>query len=82
MVLREARCFNDAQISAGKCSVVLTKLLYLINRGETLLKEEATTVFFAVTKLFQAKNVHLRRLVYLFIKRLSKWRGRGVGGGE
>jgi len=71
VVLREARCFNDSQISAGKCSVVLTKLLYLINRGETLLKEEATTVFFAVTKLFQAKNVHLRRLVYLFIKRLN-----------
>lgn len=71
VVLREARCFNDPQINAGKCSVVLTKLLYLINRGEKLLPEEATSVFFAVTKLFQAKNVHLRRLIYLFIKSLD-----------
>lgn len=70
VVLREARCFNDAQINAGKCSVVLTKLLFLIHRGETLLPEEATTVFFSVTKLFQSSNVHLRRLIYLFIKSL------------
>ena len=33
---------------------------------------EATEVFFATTKLFQSKDVSLRRLVYLAIKEMSK----------
>ena len=32
---------------------------------------EATEVFFATTKLFQSKDVCLRRLVYLAIKEMS-----------
>ena len=32
---------------------------------------EATEVFFATTKLFQSKDVSLRRLVYLAIKEMS-----------
>ncbi|GER50371.1 coatomer subunit gamma [Striga asiatica] len=32
---------------------------------------EATEVFFAVTKLFQSKDIGLRRMVYLMIKELS-----------
>lgn len=32
---------------------------------------EATEVFFAMTKLFQSKDVMLRRMVYLGIKELS-----------
>lgn len=32
---------------------------------------EATEVFFAMTKLFQSRDVILRRLVYLGIKELS-----------
>lgn len=32
---------------------------------------EATEVFFAMTKLFQSKDVVLRRMVYLGIKELS-----------
>lgn len=35
------------------------------------LQVEATEVFFAVTKLFQSKDVGLRRMVYLMIKELS-----------
>ena len=31
-------------------------------------QKEATDVFFAVTKLFQSKDVGLRRMVYLMIK--------------
>ena len=33
---------------------------------------EATEVFFATTKLFQSKDISLRRLVYLAIKEMSK----------
>ena len=32
------------------------------------LQSEASDVFFSVTKLFQHKDVHLRRMVYLVIK--------------
>ncbi|KAG5044690.1 hypothetical protein JHK86_014096 [Glycine max] len=70
-VLQEARVFNDPQLDARRCSQVITKLLYLLNQGETFTKVEATEVFFAVTKLFQSKDMGLRRMVYLMIKEIS-----------
>nr|CAB3501492.1 unnamed protein product [Digitaria exilis] len=70
-VLQEARAFHDPQLDARRCSQVITKLLYLLNQGETFTKVEATEVFFAVTKLFQSSDAGLRRLVYLMIKELS-----------
>ncbi|KAF2305901.1 hypothetical protein GH714_008780 [Hevea brasiliensis] len=70
-VLQEARVFNDPQLDPRKCSQVITKLLYLLNQGETFTKIEATEVFFAVTKLFQSRDIGLRRMVYLMIKELS-----------
>ncbi|XP_024966959.1 coatomer subunit gamma isoform X2 [Cynara cardunculus var. scolymus] len=70
-VLQEARVFNDPQLDSRRCSQVITKLLYLLNQGETFTKVEATEVFFAVTKLFQSKDIGLRRMVYLMIKELS-----------
>ncbi|CAL5329106.1 unnamed protein product [Camellia sinensis] len=70
-VLQEARVFNDPQLDPRRCSQVITKLLYLLNQGETFTKVEATEVFFSVTKLFQAKDLGLRRMVYLIIKELS-----------
>lgn len=33
-------------------------------------QSEASDVFFSVTKLFQHKDVHLRRMVYLIIKEI------------
>ncbi|XP_010530844.1 PREDICTED: coatomer subunit gamma-like [Tarenaya hassleriana] len=70
-VLQEARVFNDPQLDPRRCSQVITKLLYLLNQGETFTKIEATEVFFSVTKLFQSKDTGLRRMVYLIIKELS-----------
>jgi coatomer protein complex subunit gamma len=70
-VLQEARVFNDSQLDARRCAQVITKLLYLINQGETFTKMEATEVFFSVTKLFQSKDIGLRRMVYLVIKEIS-----------
>ena len=40
-------------------------------QGETFTAEQATELFFRVTKLFQCKDVYLRRLVYLLIKELA-----------
>lgn len=66
----QARAFNDTPINARKCSLILSKLLYLRQQGETIGRTEATEAFFAVTKLWQSKDANLRRLVYLAIKEL------------
>jgi len=66
--LQDARCFNDAHVDARRCQQVITKLLYLLVQGETLTKKESSEVFFSVTKLFQARDPALRRMVYLVIK--------------
>ncbi|ESO90558.1 hypothetical protein LOTGIDRAFT_191967 [Lottia gigantea] len=71
-VLQEARTFNETPINPRKCGHILTKILYLINQGETIGATEATEAFFAMTKLFQSKDTTLRRLVYLGIKEMSK----------
>ncbi|XP_004301551.1 PREDICTED: coatomer subunit gamma-like [Fragaria vesca subsp. vesca] len=70
-VLQEARVFfNDAQLDSRRCYQVITKLLYLLNQGETFTKIETTEVFFAMTKLFRSTDKGLRRMVYLMIKEL------------
>lgn len=58
-------------MNANKCGPVLCKLLYLLQHGETIGKTEATDTFFAITKLWQVKDVTVRLLVYLAIKELS-----------
>jgi len=70
-VLQEARLFNETPVNPRKCTAVLAKILYLLNQGENLGTTEATETFFAITKLFQARDTVLRRLVYLGIKELS-----------
>ncbi|XP_071442422.1 coatomer subunit gamma [Hetaerina americana] len=70
-VLQEARTFNDTPVNPRKCTHILTKILYLLNQGEQFGTAEATGAFFSVTKLFQSKDVILRRMVYLGIKELS-----------
>ncbi|KAL9960850.1 hypothetical protein ACROYT_G034355 [Oculina patagonica] len=70
-VLQEARTFNETPINPRKCIHILTKILYVLNQGHHLGTTEATEAFFAMTKLFQSKDVMLRRMVYLSIKELA-----------
>lgn len=66
-VIQEARVFNDSPISPRKCRALLTRIVYLLYVGETFSTQEATTLFFGTTKLFQHKdvsNVSPRRLRY------------------
>eukprot|EP00742_Colponemidia_sp_Colp-10_P003508 GILJ01003735.1.p1 GENE.GILJ01003735.1~~GILJ01003735.1.p1 ORF type:complete len:905 (-),score=126.81 GILJ01003735.1:163-2877(-) len=70
-VLQESRAFNDAQINARKCCDLIIKILWLLIQGETFTSNEATGVFFGVTKLFQSQDVTLRRMLYLIIKELK-----------
>jgi hypothetical protein len=43
-VLQEARCFNESQLDPRRCQQVITKLLYLLNQGETFTKVSETRV--------------------------------------
>lgn len=70
-VIQETRCFSETPLDARRCCHMLTKLLFLIAQGERFTTNEATEVFFAVTKLFQSQDVVLRRLMYLVLKELT-----------
>jgi coatomer subunit gamma len=56
-IIQEARVFNESPISPRKCRALLTRIVYLLYVGETFGTEEATTLFFGTTKLFQHKDV-------------------------
>ena len=56
-IIQEARVFNESPISPRKCRALLTRIVYLLYVGETFGTQEATTLFFGTTKLFQHKDV-------------------------
>jgi hypothetical protein len=56
-VIQEARVFNESPVSPRKCRALLTRIVYLLYVGETFGTQEATTIFFGTTKLFQNKDV-------------------------
>jgi len=56
-VIQEARVFNDSPISPRKCRALLTRVVHLLYIGESFSTQEATTLFFGTTKLFQHKDV-------------------------
>ncbi|KAF8167428.1 adaptin N terminal region-domain-containing protein [Crassisporium funariophilum] len=70
-IIQEARVFNESPISPRKCRALLTRIVYLLYVGETFGTQEATTLFFGTTKLFQHKDSALRQAVYLAIKELA-----------
>ncbi|KAK4972595.1 coatomer subunit gamma [Elasticomyces elasticus] len=70
-VFQEARVFNSSPVSPRKCRILLTKIALLLFRGEKFPTNEATTLFFGISKLFQNKDASLRQMVYLVIKELA-----------
>ena len=74
-VLQECRVFHDASVvtqNPRMCCLLITKMLFLLVRGELFTSSELTDVFFGVTKLFQSEDVNLRRMTYLFIKEVAE----------
>ena len=64
--------FNQPDVDPNKCIQLMTKLLYLLGKGENFSSKESTeSIFFPMTKLFQSKDEKLRRLMYLVIKELK-----------
>ncbi|PSS03240.1 coatomer subunit gamma [Coniella lustricola] len=70
-VFQEARLFNSSPIQARKCRILLTKIALLLYTGEKFPSNEATTLFFGISKLFQNKDASLRQMVHLVIKELA-----------
>ncbi|KAK2075161.1 hypothetical protein P8C59_009309 [Phyllachora maydis] len=70
-VFQEARLFNTSPIQPRRCRILLTKIALLLYTGEKFPRNEATTLFFGISKLFQNKDASLRQMVHLVIKELS-----------
>ncbi|RMZ74837.1 hypothetical protein DV737_g5692, partial [Chaetothyriales sp. CBS 132003] len=70
-VFQDARLFNSSPISPRKCRILLTKIAVLLFTGEKFPTNEATTLFFGISKLFQNKDPSLRQMVYLIVKELA-----------
>ncbi|WPH00956.1 Hypothetical protein R9X50_00379000 [Acrodontium crateriforme] len=70
-VFQEARVFNVSPVSPRKCRILLTKIALLLFTGEKFPTNEATSLFFGISKLFQNKDASLRQMVYLVIKELA-----------
>lgn len=67
-VIIESSCFNDRNFNPRTCQQVLTKLIYLFDKGEKFTEDELSTLFFSITKLFQSEDNNLKRLLFLTIK--------------
>lgn len=63
--------FNSSPIQPRRCRILLTKIALLLYTGESFPKNEATTLFFGISKLFQNKDASLRQMVLLIIKELA-----------
>jgi len=70
-VFQEARVFNTSPVSPRRCRILLTKIALLLFTGEKFPTNEATSLFFGISKLFQNKDASLRQMVYLVIKELA-----------
>lgn len=66
-----ARLFNSSPIQPRRCRILLTKIALLLYTGEKFPTNEATTLFFGISKLFQNKDASLRQMVHLVIKELA-----------
>jgi coatomer subunit gamma len=63
--------FNSSPIQPRRCRILLTKIALLLYTGEKFPTNEATTLFFGISKLFQNKDASLRQMVHLVIKELA-----------
>ncbi|KAK6956176.1 hypothetical protein Daesc_001449 [Daldinia eschscholtzii] len=70
-VFQEARLFNSSPIQPRRCRILLTKIALLLYTGEKFPTNEATTLFFGISKLFQNKDASLRQMVHLIIKEIA-----------
>jgi len=75
-LLISTRAFSASPLNTRLCRQILSRLLYLVavqadpNPATKLTHSEATDLFFATTKLFQSRDILLRRTMHLLLKEL------------
>jgi coatomer protein complex subunit gamma len=67
-VILESQVFNDKVFNAKRCQQVLTKLLYLFDKGEKFTDDEMSGLFFSLTKLVQSEDSSIKHLLYMTIR--------------
>jgi coatomer protein complex subunit gamma len=70
-VILESQVFNDKIFNAKRCQQVLTKLLYLFDKGEKFSDDEMSGLFFSITKLVQSEDHSLKHLLFLTIRHMK-----------
>ena len=80
---QDVRVFNEMPISSKKCIKTMAKLFYYLfgcqgpssisgmQEPAKLSTKEGIELFFTLTKVFQSKQVYLKRLVFILLKELA-----------
>jgi coatomer subunit gamma len=63
-VFQESRAFNESPLNPRKCRIILAKINVLLGRKVAVSAQEATEIFFSITKLFQCPDVDALNLRY------------------
>ncbi|KAM3147011.1 hypothetical protein pb186bvf_000727 [Paramecium bursaria] len=67
-LMKETLYFNNDNLKENDCRIILMKLIYFINQGYIIDKEEKELLFFRITKLLNFQNPFLRRMTYKILK--------------
>lgn len=67
-LILESAIFNEKAINPKKCQQVLTKLIYLFDKGEQFNDDELSGLFFSITKLFQSEDPTLKHILFVALK--------------
>lgn len=69
-VLQEAKLFDASSNNPSDCVPVMSKIIYLISKGEAFSETESTEIFFRSCKLYQSQNSQIRKMLYLLLKEI------------
>lgn len=73
-VLQNVRMFSTPKLDIKESYFLLTKILFILHgQGEQFTQDEATTVFIAVTKLFQCTDVSGNKMKFSFLLTILAW---------
>lgn len=67
-LLLESAIFNEKVINPKKCQQVLTKLIYLFDKGTEFTDEELSGLFFSISKLFQSEDPTLKHILFVALR--------------
>ena len=70
-VMQEAKKFDASSNIPSDCVPVMSKIIYLLSKGESFSETESTEIFFRSCKLYQSQNQQIRKMLYLLLKEIK-----------